>query len=175
MAKIIYAHPTKKGYKFHIFTNLDFWDTRKILRDLLDHLSVRRNFGKDPQGDEFPTQIISDNLPKNLVGVVEKRLKKAIPSPPRHVVTREMLMEGIFIFDPYKYYPKNWSKSKIEFFTLKRLPLDQSALCDPYHTVKLEWNENLLIVRKQQREKKYDPNIKTLAEYRRRVFTPSSF
>ncbi|MEJ5301461.1 MAG: hypothetical protein WHS38_10785 [Thermodesulforhabdaceae bacterium] len=175
MAKIIYAHPTVKGYAHHIFTDLDFWDARKILRDLFDYLSVRRNFGNNPPGDEFPTQIVFEKTSKIVLAKVEARLKKAIPSPPRHVVVRHMILNGFFSFNPSDYYPNRWSKEKIEHFTWCRLPLEQTALCSPYQTVVLEWCGELLVVKRTQRSEKYDPKITTYKEERRWRFIPSAF
>lgn len=175
MAKIIYAHPKLKGYERHIFTDLDFWDARKVLRDLFDFLNVGRNFGTSPPGDEFPTQIIIREPRKNVIYKVENRLKKAIPSPPRHVVVRHMIFDGYFMFDPSKYYPQRWSKAKIEHFTWHRLPLDQTALCNPYETVVLEWCGSMLVVKRVKRPQKYDPKITTEKEERKWRFIPSAF
>ncbi|MCX7823280.1 MAG: hypothetical protein N2260_07555 [Syntrophobacterales bacterium] len=175
MAKIIYAHPKLRGYDFHLFTDLDFWDARKVLKDLLEFLSVRRNFGVAPPGDEFPTQIVIQEPTKEIVSKVENRLRKAIPSPPRHVVVRHMIFDGYFVFDPAKYYPKNWSKEKIEHFTWCRLPLDQTSLCNPYETVVFEWHEKILLVRRVKRSHKHDPKITSNREKRKWCFIPSAF
>ncbi len=175
MAKILYGHPKKRGYRYHIFTDLDFWDARRILRDFFPTVSVRRNFGDDPSGDDFPTQVVSEDLAKELIGRIEYRLRKAIPSPPRHVVVRGMVFEGVFSFDPSRYYPSRWSREQIEHFTWHRLPLEQSALCNPYHTVRLEWRGSLLVVVRQRREEKYDPKITNLREDHRNRFIPSAF
>ena len=56
MARIIYLHPRQSNYDYHIFTDLDFWDARRILKDLV---TVKRIFGEWPPGDEFPTQIVA--------------------------------------------------------------------------------------------------------------------
>lgn len=175
MARIIYAHPALRGYPHHLFTDLDFWDARKILRDLFSLLSVRRNFGHSPPGDQFPTQIVIDQATKAVISKVEYRLSKAIPSPPRHVIVRQMILDGSFSFKPFDYYPRHWSKSKIEHFTWRRLPLEQAALCGPYHTVRLEWCGELLTVKRVQRTQKYDPIITTLQEERKWRFIPSGF
>lgn len=175
MARVIYAHPAKRGYPLHVFTDLDFWDARKIFRDKLDLLSVRRNFGKDPDGDLYPTQIVSEERSARLRGLVEKRLRKAIVAPPRHVVVREMILNGYFRFRPYDYFPERWSKSLIERVVWFRLPLEQSALCTPYYTVELVWEGEEIIVRRVHREKKYDPVIRTREEARKYRIIPSSF
>jgi len=175
VARIIYAHPAVRGYTHHVFTDLDFWDARKILRDFFDHLSVRRNFGYNPPGDEFPTQIVFETPSKTILAKVEARLKKAIPSPPRHVVVQHMILDGFFSFDPYRYYPGHWTRRRIEHFTWRRLPLEQAALCNPYQTVVLEWCGELLMVKRVQRSEKYDPKITTYEEERRWRFIPSAF
>ncbi len=175
MARIIYAHPAFRGYTHHIFTNLDFWDARKILRDLFSSLVVRRNFGNTPPADQFPTQVVIEQATKDVISKVEYRLRRAIPSPPRHVVVRQMIVEGFFSFNPSDYYPSHWSKSRIEYFTWHRLPLEQTALCSPYHTVILEWYGELLVVKRVRRSEKYDPKITTLQEARKWRFIPSGF
>ncbi len=175
MARIIRAHPHKRGYLYHIFTDLDFWDTRKILKDLLDVISVRRNFGKDPDGDIFPTQVVSNDITDFEKRIIERRLKKAIVAPPRHVVVRTIMFDGRFEFKPYEYYPAHWDKKRIEHFTWKRLPIEQTVLCSPYHTVKFEWKNEVLIVRKIPREKKHDPIIVTLSDARKDRIIPSGF
>lgn len=175
MARIIHAFPTRYGYQLHVFTDLDFWDTRKIFRDKLDLLSVRRNFGKDLDGDVFPTKIVSNDNSYKLRSLVERRLKKAITSPPRHVVVREMILFGTFCCKPYDYFPKRWSRRLVEQVVWSRLPLEQSALCTPYYTVELIWEGDKLIVRRLHREKKYDPPIRTLKEARRDRIIPSGF
>lgn len=175
MAKIVYAHPSLRGYPYHLFTDLDFWDARKILRDLFSVLSVRRNFGSMPPGDEFPTQIVIEIPSKNIMAKVESRLKKAIVSPPRHVIVRHIIFDGYFGFNPYHYYPSHWSRARIEHFTWKRLPIEQTALCNPYQTVILEWSGELLIIKKVRRSEKYDPKITTEEDERKWRFIPSSF
>ncbi|SFM40931.1 hypothetical protein [Thermodesulforhabdus norvegica] len=175
MARIIYAHPSRRGYPLHVFTDLDFWDARKIFRDKLGLLSVRRNFGKDPDGDIYPTQIVSDERSQRLKNLVEKRLRKAVVAPPRHVVVREMIMNGSFRFRPYDYFPDRWSKSLIERVMRFRLPLEQSALSTPYYTVELVWEGDELVVRRIHREKKHDPVIRTPEEARKYRIIPSGF
>ncbi len=175
MARIIYAHPRKKGYSFHIFTDLDFWDTRKILRDLFGLLEVRRNFGNDPDGDVFPTQVVSNSLTEFHKRLIEKRLKRAIASPPRHVVVREMMFNGRFEFNPEDYYPVHWDKRRIEHFTWKRLPTEQTVLCSPYYTVRFRWKGRVLVVERVHREKKYDPVISTPADAKKDRIIPSGF
>ncbi len=102
MAHIIHCHPTQTAYEYHIYTDLDFWDARKILKELA---VVKRNFGQEPSGDEYPTQVVGNDLPRSVRAEIEKRLRKAIVSPPRHVIVRSILSERFFEFDPSVYYP----------------------------------------------------------------------
>lgn len=172
MARIIYCHPSQTRYAYHIFTNLDFWDARRILKDLV---TVRRNFGKQITGDELPTQIAADYLSRSTIRKIEQRLKKAVPSPPRHVIVRSMVFHGWFEFDPFKYYPRRWSRSRMLHFTYHRLPLRQGALSNPYQKVDVVWVGDLIRVTRVQREEKYDPVIKTHREAREALQVPSCF
>jgi hypothetical protein len=171
MARIIYSHPSQTKYSYHIYTDLDFWDARCLLKGLA---AVRRNFGKAPIGDEFPTQVVGELRPAD-GRTIERRLRKAIISPPRHVVVRSMVLNGFFEFDPFKYYPNHWSKSRMMHFTFHRLPLQQGSLCNPYQTVALTWNKERIRVQRVQREHKYDPVIRTLKEAKAHVIIPSCF
>jgi hypothetical protein len=171
MARIIYSHPSQTKYSYHIYTDFDFWDARRLLKGLAE---VRRNFGKTPNGDEFPTQVVGD-LSAAVVRVIERRLRKAIISPPRHVVVRSMVLNGVFEFDPLKYYPNHWTKGRMMHFTFHRLPLQQGSLCNPYQTVALNWNNERIRVERVQRERKYDPVIRTLKEAKAHVIIPSCF
>ena len=74
MAKIIHCHPSKATNEYHIYTDLDFWDTRLILKDLA---TVKRNFGTDPPGNDYPTQVVGDDLNRSAKATIEKRLRKA--------------------------------------------------------------------------------------------------
>lgn len=77
MAKILRAHPRlKRDYEYHVFTNLDFWDARPILSGLA---TVQRNFGQDPPGDLFPTQVVMRTMHTPTLRVIEKRLQKYDP------------------------------------------------------------------------------------------------
>ena len=172
MARIIYCHPGKTHYSFHIYTDLDFWDARRRLKGMG---LVKRNFGKDPSGDEFPTQVVASDLSRWQKKEIERRLKKAIISPPRHVVVSAMLSEGFFEFDPAKYYPAHWGRSKIIRFTYFRLPLEQTALNSPYKKVQLTWSGHRIRVEQVQRNEKYDPVIKNRKEAIRRLMVPSAF
>jgi hypothetical protein len=172
MARIVYCHPSRSKYSYHIYTNLDFWDARGILKNLA---IVKRNFGKEPSGDEFPTQVVGMELRRDTIKEIEKRLDKAVVSPPRHVIVRSMVFEGSFEFYPSKYYPARWSRSQILRFTYHRLPLDQSSLSNAYQTVKLTWVGDKLRIEKIPREKKHDPVIQTLGEAKRRLVVPSCF
>lgn len=172
MARIIYCHPHVTQYPYHIYTDLDFWDARRILMGLAE---VRRNFGTNVDGDIFPTQVILDGSNRSVMARVERRLKKAIISPPRHVVVRSMIFDGFFEFDPLDYYPSRWSKEKMSRFTFRRLPLDQSSLCNDYQTVQLSWNGEKLRVEKVQRESKQETHIRTEKEAQKRLQVPSCF
>lgn len=172
MARIVYCHPSQSKYEYHVYTDLDFWDARRIIGNLA---AVRRNFGEQPPGDEFPTQVVGDGLDRSGTKEIEKRLKKAITSPPRHVIVRSMVMDGCFEFDPLKYYPARWSHGQMLRFTTYRLPLEQSALCNPHQTVEIFWKEGLIRVHRIQRDAKHDPVIRTMEEAKERFQVPSCF
>lgn len=172
MARIVYCHPGLTRHQYHVYTNLDFWDTRRLLRGLAE---VRRNFGKYVNGDEFPSQVISDEMKRSSLREIEKRLRRAIPSPPRHVVVRSMVVDGFFEFDPLKYYPDHWSRSQMIRFTYCRLPLQQSALSNPYQTVVLSWVGENVRVERVQRDRKYDPVTRTSKEAEHNLRVPSCF
>jgi hypothetical protein len=172
MARIIYCHPNQTKYDYHIYTDLDFWDARRLVKDLA---IVKRNFGKWPSGDEYPTQVVGYGLERSTVKAIEKRLARAIVSPPRHVIVRSMLFQGFFEFDPAKYYPKRWRKSLMLFFTYRRLPLEQSLLSNLYQTVQLSWVGEIIRVERVQRAAKYDPVIRTPRDARRDGIVPSCF
>lgn len=172
MARIIYCHPSQTKYEYHIYTDLDFWDARRLLKDLA---MVRRNFGQTPNGDEFPTQIVGENLSPSTIGKIEGRLRKAITSPPRHVVVRSMVFDGEFEFEPSRYYPERWSRDRMIHFTHYRLPLQQGSLCNPYQTVKVTWKKDKIHVERVQRDQKYDPVIRNLKEAKAHVIIPSCF
>jgi hypothetical protein len=172
VARILYCHPVKTHYLFHIYTDLDFWDARRRLKGLA---LVKRNFGHDPSGDEFPTQVVGSDLSLKQKQEIERRLKKAIISPPRHVVVSAMLTHGFFEFDPAKYYPARWGRSKMIRFTYYRLPLEQTALNSPYKRVQLTWSGDSIRVEQVPRKEKYDPVIKSRKEAIRRLMVPSAF
>jgi hypothetical protein len=172
MARIIYRHPSQTEGRYHIFTDLDFWDAKRILAELAQ---VRRNFGRNPSGDEFPTQIVCEDPTRGVRSSIENRLKRAIVSPPRHVIVQVMIDNGSFEFDPAKYYPPHWSRKRMRHFTWHRLPLEQSALSTPYHTSTLEWKGDLLRVERVRRTEKYDPVVKSKKESMRRLRVPSCF
>jgi len=172
MARIIYSHPKQTRYEYHIYTDLDFWDARRLLKDLA---SVRRNFGNSPSGDEFPTQVVGNGFSASVMKKIERRIKRAITSPPRHVVVRSMVYDGYFEFDPSEYYPQRWSTRQVLHFTYHRLPLQQGSLCNPYQTVKLSMADNLVRVERVQRKEKFDPIIKTAKQARAHLVVPSCF
>ncbi len=172
MARIMHCLPGQIHFDYHIYTDLDFWDARRILKDLA---SVRRNFGNAPLGDEFPTQVLGEGLGRAARREIEKRLKRAVVSPPRHVIVDGMLAQGFFEFDPLRYYPKRWSWSRMMHFTYYRLPLRQGALETPCKKVRLSRVEGRIRVEQVRRKEKYDPVIKDRQEARRRRFVPSCF
>jgi hypothetical protein len=172
VARIIHCHPSRTRYDYHVYTDLDFWDARRILKDLA---IVKRNFGRDPSGDEFPTQVVGVDLPPSATRKIEKRLKKAVVSPPRHVIVRSMFSEGSVDFDPCEYYPSRWTQSRMLHFTYHRLPLEQSALNTVYQTVTLVWINGKIRVEKVRRKAKYDPVIRSKKEATRRLMVPACF
>jgi len=172
MARIVYRHPARTGFSYHIFTDLDFWDAKRLLGDLAQ---VRRNFGQDPPGDEFPTQVVREDSSAAVRNEIEKRLKRAVVSPPRHVIVRSMLESGTFQFDPFAYYPARWSRKRMRHFTWHRLPLEQSSLTSVYQTVELDWEGDLLRVTRVQRKEKCDPVVTTKKQSMRRLMVPSCF
>jgi hypothetical protein len=172
MARFIHCHPSQTEYDYHIYTDLDFWDARKILKDLA---LVKRNFGQDPPGDEYPTQVVAHELTKSARAKLEKRLKKAIVSPPRHVIVDRILKQEYFEFDPLAYYPSRWTRERMYHFTYLRLPLDSAILNSPYRTVRVSWIDGKIRIERVQREQKYDPVIQTKRDALRRRNVPSCF
>ena len=172
MAHIIHCHPTQTAYEYHIYTDLDFWDARKILKELG---VVKRNFGQEPSGDDYPTQVVGNDLPRSVRAEIEKRLRKAIVSPPRHVIVRSILSERFFEFDPSVYYPRRWSPSRMMYFTHNRLPLDQPSLNSVFKTIRLSWVDKKIRVEQIQRTDKYDPVIASKKEALRRQRVPGCF
>ena len=172
MARMVHCHPGRTTYPFHVFTDLDFWDARRIFKDLA---AVRRNFGKEPPGDEFPTQLVSEDSSRSTRAKIEKRLKRALVSPPRHVIVDAIVKDGFFEFDPRRYYPGHWSREKMFRFTIHRLPLDNAALNSPYRTVHVTWRREKIRVERVKREEKYDPVIRTKEEALKRIKIPGCF
>lgn len=172
MAKILFCHPSRTTHGYHIYTDLDFWDAWRFLKDLA---VVKRNFGHEPPGDDFPTQVVGDNLPRVTRDRIEARLKRAIVSPPRHVIVEAIIKDGWFEFDPFRTYPSRWSRTRMLHFTYRRLPLHQSALVSPYKTVQVSWIGNKIRVERIQRAEKHDPVIRTKREALHRLMVPSCF
>jgi len=147
MARIIYDLASRgKGF-YHIYTDLDFWDARGVLKGLA---KVKRNFGTSPPGDQYPTQVVVENLSSKVRGEIEKRLKRAIPSPPRHLIVQSIIFSGKYEFDRRKYYPDRWPPERVVFFTRKRLPMNQPVINSPYKWVELSIRGNTLTI--QQRK-----------------------
>ena len=172
MARIIYAHPGQSSYDYHIYTDLDFWDARRLLMDLA---LVKRNFGNDPHQDSFPTQVVGKDLTPSIKQKIAYRLEKAIVSPPRHIIVRSVMNDGFFEFDPYKYYPDRWPLARVFFFTFHRLPLEQSTLNSPHKMARVSYADGKIRVFSVHRDEKYDPVIDDRKESRRRRFVPSCF
>lgn len=172
MARILYCHPSLTRHEFHVFTDLDFWDARKLLRDLA---IVKRNFGGNVAGDDYPTQVVGDHLSPVVIRRIEKRLKLAIASPPRHVIVRSMVLDGFFEFDPSRYYPTRWSRSRMLHFTNRRLPHQQGVISNPYQTSRLTWVDDRIRVDRIQRPEKYDPVIRNAVQARRSLVVPACF
>lgn len=172
MAGIIYCHPSRTTHGYHIYTDLDFWDAWRLLKDLA---VVKRNFGQDPPGDCFPTQVIGEDLARATTERIEARLRKAVVSPPRHLIVEAVMRDGRFEFDPHRTYPKRWSRARMLHFTYRRLPLHQSALVSPYRTVFVSWVGEKIRVERIQRSEKHDPLIRTRREALHRLMVPSCF
>ncbi|MBN2034685.1 MAG: hypothetical protein JW836_15560 [Deltaproteobacteria bacterium] len=174
MARLLHCHPGRTIYFFHVFTDLDFWDARRIFKDLAA-VKVKRNFSKDPPGDEFPTQVVTDDRARATRADIEKRLKRALASPPRHVIVDGLLKDGFFEFNPLDYFPKHWSREKMFRFALNRLPLENAVLNSPYRTVHITWHDEKIRVERAKRKEKYDPVIRTKEEALKRVMIPGCF
>ncbi len=172
MARIVHCHPSRTKYDYHIYTDLDFWDVRRIIKDLG---TVKRNFGDQPPGDEFPSQVVGMDLGKGVAKEIGRRIAKAIVSPPRHIIVRSLVMEDFFEFDPKKYYPARWTPSRMLHFTFCRLPREQGVVNSPFKTVKLSWAGESIRVERVQRDEKYDPVIRSLSDVKRRFVAPSCF
>jgi hypothetical protein len=172
MARILYCHPSLTQHSYHIFTNLDFWDTRKLLRGLA---TVKRNFGEKVSGDDYPTQVVGDALSPTMIRTIEKRVKHAIASPARHVIVRCMITDGFFEFDPLRYYPERWSKSRMLHFTNLRLPHQQGVISNPYQTPRLSWVEERIRLDRIQRTERYDPVIRTARQAKHAFAVPTCF
>lgn len=173
MARVIYCHPSQTKHDYHVYTDLDFWDARKILKDLA---TIKRNFGSEPPGDEYPSQVVGDSIGRGDIRTIERRLAKAIASPPRHVIVKSMIFNGFYEFDPNRYYPERWSPELVLRFTYLRLPLQQSALNSPYKTIKLELTESGLVrIEQVKRVTKHDPVVRSRKDAMRREIVPSCF
>jgi hypothetical protein len=172
VAKIIYLHPSLVEDGYQVYTDLDFWDARRLLKDIA---VVKRNFDEAPSGDEYPTRVLPTDLKPSCKREIERRLKKSIASPPRHVIVRSMLANGSFEFDPSKYYPERWSQSRMLHFTYHRLPLQQPALTTTYQTAQLRCANGKIRVERIQRKEKYDPVVRDRKDAKRRLMVPSCF
>jgi len=172
MARIVHCHPSQSEYDYHSYTDLDFWDARRILTGLA---VVKRNFGQQPPGDEFPTQVVGSGLNRAVRATIEKRLRKAVSSPPRHVMVRSILMDGFYEFDPSLFYPSRWSRSRMLRVTYLRTPMEQSGLSSPYKTARVQWVGDKIRIDSVPRGEKYDPPIRNKRESLRRLNVPSCF
>ncbi len=172
MARIIYGLGGDADRAFQVYTDLDFWDARRILKDLA---VVKRNFRGQPPGDEFPTKVSAEQHSTGVRKEIERRLRQAIASPPRHVIVTAMLRDGCFEFDPQAYFPARWSLQRMLHFTRFRLPLDQPALSGVYWSIALSWRGGRIRVERVQRDGKFDPAVGSEQEARRRLRVPSCF
>jgi hypothetical protein len=147
MARIIYDLASRgKGF-YHIYTELDFWDARRVLKGLA---KVKRNFGTSPPGDQYPTQVVVEDLSSRMKGEIERRLRRAIPSPPRHLIVQSIIFSGKFEFDRRRYYPDRWSPERVIFFTRKRLPMNQPVINSPYKWVELSVSGNTVTIEQRK-------------------------
>lgn len=147
MARIIYDLTSRGKGWYHIYTDLDFWDARGILKGLA---KVKRNFGSSPPGDLYPAQVVVEDLSQKTKAAIEERLRRAIPSPPRHLIVQAIIFSGKFEFDRRKYYPDRWSPAKVLFFTRNRLPMNQPVINSPYKWVDLSIEGNIVTIQQQQ-------------------------
>ena len=171
MARIIYDLASRGRGFYHIYTELDFWDARGVLRGLA---KVKRNFGNSPPGDLYPTQVVVEDLSPRIKGEIEKRLKRSIPSPPRHLIVQSIIFSGKFEFDRRRYYPDKWSPGKVIFFTRKRLPMNQPVINSPYRWVELSVKGNTVTIEQRKGTRSEAPET---AEKRgkREAFGPACF
>jgi len=173
MARVIYCHPSQTRHAYHVYTDLDFWDARKLLGNLA---TVGRNFGHQPDGDVYPSQVVADSISRIEIRVIERRLAMAIASPPRHVMVKAILLDGAYEFDPKTYYPERWGPTLMLHFTRQRLPMQQSAISSPYKTVRLTLTEaGNIRIEQVRRTEKHDPVIRTHHDAMRRQIVPSCF
>ncbi|MHC1745007.1 MAG: hypothetical protein AB9873_18545 [Syntrophobacteraceae bacterium] len=172
MARIVYCHPSLTKHAYHVFTDLDFWDARRLLFGLA---VVKRNFASKVSGDDYPTQVVGDFLSPATIRTIEKRIRQAIASPARHVIVRSMVTDGYFEFDPLRYYPERWSRSRMLYFTNQRLPHTQGVVSNPYQTAHLTWVDDRIRLDRVQRAEKFDPVIRTVREARRSFAVPTCF
>jgi hypothetical protein len=148
MARIIHDFASRSQGLYRVYTDLDFWDARKILRGLA---KVKRNFCSAPPGDQFPTQVVVEQggTPE-VKAEIEKRLKRAIPSPPRHLIVQSIIFSGSFTFDRRRYYPDRWSPGMVLFFMSKRLPTNQPVIESPYKWVEITISGNTVSIEQHQ-------------------------
>lgn len=172
MARIVYCHPSLTKHAHHIFTDLDFWDTRKLVGGLA---TVKRNFASKMSGDDYPTQVVGDTLSPAAIRTIERRIKQAIASPARHVIVRSMITDGYFEFDPLRFYPERWSRSRMLYFTNLRLPHTQGVVSNPYQVARVYWVGDRIRVDRVQRAEKFDPVIRNAREARRSFVVPTCF
>jgi hypothetical protein len=147
MARIIHDLKAWSEGRYRLYTDLDFWDARKILRSLS---TIRRNFGESPSGDQYPTQVMVDGPSAQVRREIEKRLLRAIPSPPRHLIVQSIVLSGRFSFPWRRYYPARWSPSRALFFTRKRLPLNQPVISSRYRWVELSMVGETIVLEQRQ-------------------------
>ena len=171
MARIIYDLASKGKGLYHIYTDLDFWDARSVLKGLA---KVKRNFGNSPPGDKYPTQVVVEDMGQRVKREIEKRLKRAIPSPPRHLIVQSVIFSGRFEFDRRQYYPDRWSAARVIFFTRKRLPMNQPVINSPYKWVELSIKDNVVTIQQHQGVRPEEKKTKK-KDGKRETYGPSCF
>ncbi|MFP3871112.1 MAG: hypothetical protein ACLFVT_09575 [Syntrophobacteria bacterium] len=147
MARIVHDLGSRAKRRYLLYTDLDFWDARRILKGLG---RVKRNFGSSPPGDRFPTQVVVEDADSEVKRTIEKRLSRAIASPPRHLIVQSIIYWGRFEFDRRTYCPDRWSAARVLFFVRKRLPLHQPVIRSRYKWVEISLRGNTVAIQQHQ-------------------------
>jgi hypothetical protein len=94
--------------------------------------------------------VVVEDMSQKVKAEIEKRLKCAIPSPPRHLIVQAIIFSGKFEFDWRQYYPERWSTDRVLFFTRKRLPMNQPVINSAYKWVQLSISDNIVTIQQHQ-------------------------